>query len=197
MIVVLDNYDSFVHNLARYVGLAGHECAVFRNDECSVEDIIAMNPEAIVLSPGPKAPQDSGISLELIKTLAPNVPMLGVCLGHQCIGEAFGGRTVQTEPMHGRASTITHDGKGLFAGIPSPMQGGRYHSLTSVLDNEEQLQISARCADGHVMAMRHRVHPTYGVQFHPESILTEHGMTLIRNFSVIVKCWRRMQKAAA
>lgn len=197
MIIVIDNYDSFVHNLARYVGMAGHEYRVVRNDSRSIADIAEINPEAIILSPGPKAPQDAGISLDLIKTLAPSTPILGVCLGHQCIGEAFGGKTIQTEPVHGRASTITHDGKELFAGIPSPMKGGRYHSLMSVLPDETQLQVTARCTEGHIMAMRHREFPTYGVQFHPESVLTEYGMVLVRNFSIIVKCWHRMQKVAA
>ncbi len=183
MILIVDNYDSFTHNLARYIELAGENTRIIRNDAISVTDIKAINPKAIILSPGPCTPKEAGISLELIKTYAPIIPMLGVCLGHQCIGEAFGGRTVHApNPMHGRASVITHDGTGLFQNMPSPLQVGRYHSLITQNPN---LIITAQTENGTIMAMQHKNYPTYGVQFHPESILTEHGLQLIENFIAV------------
>lgn len=197
MIVVIDNYDSFVYNLARYITLAGHECRVVRNDAIDITGLRALNPEALVVSPGPCAPQQAGISIEAIKQFGPQIPVLGVCLGHQCIGEAYGGRTVQSaKPMHGKASRIAHDGSALFTNMPSPMKAGRYHSLLAELPLNAPLEITARCEDDHIMAMQHKTYPVYGVQFHPESVLTENGMQLIENFSQIVKNHQQMRVAA-
>ncbi len=183
MILIIDNYDSFTHNLARYIELASENTRIVRNDVINVADIKAINPKAIILSPGPCTPKEAGISLELVKTYAPTIPILGVCLGHQCIGEAFGGRTVHApNPIHGRASVITHDGTGLFQNMPSPLQVGRYHSL---ITQDTDLTITAQTENGTIMAMQHKHYPTYGVQFHPESILTEHGLQLIENFIAI------------
>ncbi len=194
MILVIDNYDSFVHNLARYFTLAGAECMVVRNDAMTVEQAARMNPEAIVISPGPGKPQDSGISIDIIKKLGANVPILGVCLGHQCIGEAYGGKTVRGEPMHGQASNIRHDGRGIFDGIPDGFQGGRYHSLITQLPENSPLRVTARADDGTTMAVEHATHPVYGVQFHPESVLTEHGMVIIQNF---LRLARQKERLAA
>jgi len=182
MIIVIDNYDSFVHNLARYVELAGHDTRVIRNDAMSVAEIKALNPTAIILSPGPCTPKEAGICIELVQTLGPQIPVLGVCLGHQVIGEAYDGETLRAAPCHGRASMIAHNGTGIFHDIQSPFEGGRYHSLVSAMAQESALEITARTDDGTIMAMAHKTHPVYGVQFHPESILTQNGLALIRNF---------------
>jgi anthranilate synthase/aminodeoxychorismate synthase-like glutamine amidotransferase len=185
MILIVDNYDSFVHNLARYVGLCGHERYVARNDAISLNEIAAINPAAIILSPGPGAPRDAGICNALISRFAGEIPILGVCLGHQCIGSVFGGKIGPARMlMHGRSSRVRHDGCGIFSGIPDLFSAGRYHSLAISIPNDNSpLEITAIAEDdGTIMAVRHRSLPVWGVQFHPESILTEHGLALIRNF---------------
>lgn len=189
MILIIDNYDSFVHNLARYVEIAGAQTRVIRNNKISVQEIAQMKPRGIIISPGPCTPKEAGVSVELIKALAPSTPILGVCLGHQAIGEAFGGKTVRSEPMHGEACEIEHDGAGLFQNLPSPLKVGRYHSLVSKLPKKTPLEITARY-EGIIMAMQHSAFPCYGVQFHPESILTEHGQQLIENFLTIADDWQ-------
>ena len=193
MIIVIDNYDSFVQNLARYIRLCNEETRIIRNDEMSITDIAALAPDAIVISPGPCAPQDAGICIELIKQLGDTLPILGICLGHQAINEAYGGATMRGEPTHGRASAITHNGEGVFAALPSPMQGGRYHSLITDIPNNSPLGVIARDENDTVMAIQHKTTPVYGVQFHPESILTENGLALIQNFVTIAKDFQTKQ----
>jgi anthranilate synthase/aminodeoxychorismate synthase-like glutamine amidotransferase len=183
VILLIDNYDSFVHNLARYFVRLGQPTRVVRNDAVSPDDVRRSPPGAIVLSPGPCTPAEAGISLELIRQFHQQIPILGVCLGHQAIAAAFGGRVVRSEPMHGRTSEVFHDGRGVFAHLPQPLIACRYHSL--VVDEAslpECLEVSARTADGTVMALRHRQHLTVGVQFHPESILTTDGYPLLAEF---------------
>jgi anthranilate synthase component 2 len=184
MIVVLDNYDSFTYNLVQYLGELGETLAVYRNDQTTVEEVAARSPEAIVVSPGPCFPAEAGISVDLLRRLGPRVPVLGVCLGHQCIGEAFGGRVIRApEIMHGKTSLIYHDGDGLFAGLPNPLEGIRYHSLIverSTLPDE--LVPTAQTSTGLIMGLRHVRYPVMGVQFHPESIMTQGGKDLLRNF---------------
>ena len=184
MIVVVDNYDSFVHNLARYVRELGWQTRVVRCDAASVDEIAAMEPSHIVLSPGPCTPNEAGVCVPLVRRLGPAVPVLGVCLGHQCIGQAFGGQIVRARrPMHGKASRIRHDGAGVFAGLPDPLSATRYHSLVvEARDLPEELVITAWSEEGEIMALRHHEHPIVGVQFHPESVLTEHGHALLRGF---------------
>ncbi|GLK76925.1 aminodeoxychorismate/anthranilate synthase component II [Methylopila jiangsuensis] len=197
MILVVDNYDSFVFNVARYFEEIGREVRVIRNDALTVEDAGALQPEAIVISPGPCTPTEAGVSLPLIRALSGRVPILGICLGHQAIGEVFGGKVVRARrPLHGRASRIAHDGTGLFAGLPSPLSVGRYHSLIVEFDAgyAGPLQVTARSEEGEVMALQHVEHPTFGVQFHPESILTENGHALLRNF---LDAARRRQSCCA
>ena len=189
-ILLIDNYDSFTYNLVHYMGEMGAEVVVRRNDSLSVDEAIRINALGIVLSPGPCDPDRAGICLDLIKAAAGKVPLLGVCLGHQAIGQAFGGKVVRApHPMHGKTSQVTHDGRDLFAGIPSPFTATRYHSL--VVERASfpaALEISAESADDHlVMALRHRQHPIFGVQFHPESIASEHGHKLLGNFLAIAK----------
>jgi anthranilate synthase, component II (EC 4.1.3.27) len=189
MIVVIDNYDSFTYNLVQYLGELGAAVAVFRNDHVTVDQVAALEPEAVVIGPGPCTPNEAGISVELIRRLGPTTPILGVCLGHQAIGQAYGGRVLAApRVMHGKTSRIRHTGTGLFAGLPNPFTAGRYHSL--VVDRETlpaDLEVTAETEDGLVMAVQHRVHPVYGVQFHPESILTEGGRALLRNFLRLVQ----------
>jgi anthranilate synthase/aminodeoxychorismate synthase-like glutamine amidotransferase len=185
MILVIDNYDSFTYNLVQYLGELGAEMKVVRNDEVSVDEIESdLLPERILISPGPGTPDGAGISLEVIARFAGRVPILGVCLGHQAIGQHFGGKVVRApEPVHGKPVEVSHDGKTIFEGIDGTFNAGRYHSL--VVEREtlpESLEISAESPDGLIMAMRHRELPVEGVQFHPESILTEHGKTMLRNF---------------
>ena len=184
MLVVIDNYDSFTYNLVHYLGELGAECRVFRNDAISVEEVLALHPAGIVLSPGPGYPQSAGICLELVEKAAETVPMLGVCLGHQAIGQAFGGRIVRApELMHGKLSAIRHDGDGLFQGLPQGFEGTRYHSL--VVEREslpETLEVNADTDQGVIMGMKHRERPIFGVQFHPESIASKHGHALLANF---------------
>jgi len=188
MVFVLDNYDSFTYNLVQYMGELGAEMVIRRNDELTPAEVEALNPERILISPGPCTPQDAGISIDLIKHFsktAPRVPILGVCLGHQAIGAAFGGNVVRAPKlMHGKTSEIEHDGKTIFAGIPSTMTCTRYHSLIVAEDGlPQELEVSARTADGEtIMALRHRELPIEGVQFHPESVLTKHGKQIIQNF---------------
>jgi len=184
MIVVVDNYDSFTYNLVQYLGELGETLSVQRNDQTSVEAIAAQEPEAIVISPGPCAPADAGISVDLLRRLSPSVPTLGVCLGHQCIGEAFGARVVRApEIMHGKTSLIYHDGEGVYAGLPNPLEAIRYHSL--IVEREslpESLVPTAQTSKGLIMGLRHVSYPVIGVQFHPESIMTHSGKDLLRNF---------------
>jgi anthranilate synthase/aminodeoxychorismate synthase-like glutamine amidotransferase len=183
VILVIDNYDSFVHNLARYLREAGAETVIMRNDAASAEDILQIEHAGVVISPGPKSPSEAGVSLSLIGNLSRRTPLLGVCLGCQCLVEAFGGRTERAaEPLHGEASAVRHDGRGLFEGLPSPMQVGRYHSLIGVLPEEGPLEACAWSASGELMAVRHRLAPWCGVQFHPESLLTPYGRRMIERF---------------
>ena len=185
MILVIDNYDSFVFNVARYFEELGRPTEVVRNDAITVEEVAARRPEAIVLSPGPCTPAEAGVSLDLIRGLSGAIPILGVCLGHQAIGEAFGGAVRRARrPLHGRASRVEHDDSGLFEGLPNPLSVGRYHSLIVEFDTDYAgpLVVTGRSEEGEVMALRHREHPTFGVQFHPESILTEGGHRLLQNF---------------
>ena len=184
MILVIDNYDSFVHNLARYLRELGSETEIVRNDAVDVAEVAKRRPSHIVLSPGPCTPNEAGVSVELIRTLGASIPMLGVCLGHQCIGQAFGGRVVRAQrPMHGRASLVRHVGEGVFAGLPNPLRATRYHSLiVSPESFPDELVATAYSEEGEIMALRHRILPIVGVQFHPEAVLTEHGSDLLRNF---------------
>jgi len=184
VILLIDNYDSFVHNLARYFQRLGHPTRVVRNDALVPDDVSRWQPQAIVLSPGPCTPREAGCSLELVRRFQATIPLLGVCLGHQAIGAAFGARIVRApEPMHGRVSPVFHDGQGVFAGLPNPLSACRYHSL--VVDEATLpacLTVSARTADHVVMAIRHRERPVIGLQFHPEAILTSHGYPLLAAF---------------
>ncbi|MCV6546603.1 MAG: aminodeoxychorismate/anthranilate synthase component II [Cohaesibacter sp.] len=192
MILILDNYDSFVFNLARYFEELDQQVTVYRNDALSLDDIARLDPTALILSPGPCAPQQAGICLEAIRHFSGVLPILGICLGHQAIGEAFGGIISRaTEPMHGRASQLTHPNHGLFKNIPSPFAVGRYHSLIVEQDHlPDCLEITARSGLGEIMALRHKDHPTFGMQFHPESILTQHGHDLLSNFLEEANVWR-------
>jgi len=184
MVLVIDNYDSFTYNLVQYLGEMTGDVRVFRNDQISVEDVQALRPQAVVLSPGPCTPAEAGISNELITTLAGRVPVLGVCLGHQCIGAAFGGRVVRaSEPVHGKTSEVRHDGRTIYEDLPNPLVGTRYHSL--IVERQslpDSLEVSAELADGTIMGLRYRDALVEGVQFHPESVLTAPGKQLLRNF---------------
>ena len=184
MILVLDNYDSFTYNLVQYLGELGAEVKVVRNDEVGVDEVARMQPEGIVISPGPCTPNEAGISLELIRRLAGKVPILGVCLGHQAIGQAFGGKVVRAQQvMHGKVSRIHHDGHGVFAGVPQDFVATRYHSLAVERASlPAALVVSAQTEDGEIMGLRHRELAVEGVQFHPEALLTEHGHQLLENF---------------
>jgi anthranilate synthase/aminodeoxychorismate synthase-like glutamine amidotransferase len=182
VILLIDNYDSFVYNLARYVRELGYEALVRRHDAISLADISQLNPSHIILSPGPCTPREAGISTDVVRQFSPTIPILGVCLGHQCIGEAFGGRIVRAaRPMHGKVSAVMHDGTGVFAGLPSPIHVTRYHSL--VIETEpDTLRVTAWSETGEIMAVQHREYPTIGVQFHPESALTEYGYRMLATF---------------
>jgi len=184
MILMIDNYDSFTYNLVQYLGQLGEEVAVRRNDETNLAEIQAMGPEAIFLSPGPCAPDQAGITLEAIRAFHRTIPLMGVCLGHQAIGQAFGGRVVRAERiMHGKTSPIRHDGRTIFQGLPNPFPAGRYHSLLVERKSfPDCLEVSAETEEGEIMGLRHRSYPVEGIQFHPESILTPGGKRIIRNF---------------
>jgi para-aminobenzoate synthetase component 2 len=184
MILVIDNYDSFTYNLVQYLGEMGEELAVHRNDKITVDEVEAMAPERIIISPGPCTPNEAGISVATIQRLAGKVPILGVCLGHQSIGQAFGGEVVRADRlMHGKTSPVLHDGRTIFRGLPSPFQATRYHSLLVRRETlPDCLEVSAETAEGEIMGLRHRSLPVEGVQFHPESVLTEHGKELLRNY---------------
>ncbi len=185
MICVIDNYDSFTYNLVQYLGELGADVQVVRNDAADVASIARLNPERIVISPGPGRPEDAGVTMEVIREMGARTPILGVCLGHQAIGAVFGGRVIRAAvPMHGKTSTVEHDGRGVFEGLGPPFTAARYHSLI-VADEAfpADLEISARTTDDHaIMGLRHRSRPIHGVQFHPESILTGEGRRMLRNF---------------
>ena len=184
MILLLDNYDSFTYNLAQYLGELGCQVEVHRNDRISVEQIAQCKPERIVISPGPCTPQEAGISVEMVQKLAGKIPILGVCLGHQAIGAAFGGKIIRAPKLfHGKTSQIRHDGSGVFRGLPNPFTATRYHSL--IVERKSlpaELQVTAETDDDIIMGMQHRQYPLMGVQFHPESVLTESGKQLLKNF---------------
>lgn len=183
MIVLIDNYDSFTYNLVQYLGDLDIETKVIRNDEITVQEALALKPQGFLISPGPSTPDNAGICLGLVQAAHDHdVPLLGVCLGHQCLGQVFGGTVIQTKPMHGKVSEITHTGKGLFSGLPSPLSVTRYHSL--VVENiPDELEVTAQSDDGLVMGLQHKTKPLHGVQFHPESIATKHGHDLLKNFT--------------
>jgi anthranilate synthase/aminodeoxychorismate synthase-like glutamine amidotransferase len=184
MILVLDNYDSFTYNLVQYFGELGADLRVVRNDRITVAEIETLAPERIIVSPGPCTPSEAGISSEVIKTFGPRLPILGVCLGHQCIGEVYGGDVVRADRlMHGKTSPIIHHGQGVFKDLPSPFEATRYHSLIVKRDTlPDVLEITAETAEGEIMGLRHKTLPVHGVQFHPESILTTEGKRLLKNF---------------
>lgn len=192
MILMIDNYDSFTYNLVQYLGELGAKIAVRRNDAVTLDEIARLRPQAILISPGPCTPKEAGISKDVIRTFGPSVPILGVCLGHQCIAEVYGGRVVRAARlMHGKTSEVHHDGSQLYVGVPSPFVATRYHSL--IVEREslpESLQITSETAEGEIMGLRHKEHPVEGVQFHPESILTGEGKRILANFL------RRVERAA-
>ena len=198
MFLVIDNYDSFVHNLARYFEIAGVETHVMRNDALSLDEIESMAPDALILSPGPCTPKEAGICVDAVKKFGETLPILGVCLGHQAIGEAYGAMTLRADkPVHGKASIIKHDGKDVFKGLPSPMEVGRYHSLIVDPSKKCPLMTTAQTDDGEIMALKHPTHPVYGVQFHPESVLTQHGQALVQNFVDIARAYHKLDQSAA
>lgn len=183
MIVMIDNYDSFTYNLVQYLGELGAEVQVYRNDTITAAEVAALHPSHIVISPGPGDPGDAGVSNDIIRELGPRIPLLGVCLGHQCIGEVFGGQVVRAPRlMHGKISPVYHYGEDLFVGIPSPFEATRYHSLIVAEPLPAELQSTAFTREGELMGLRHRQYPIFGVQFHPESILTAPGKQILRNF---------------
>lgn len=184
MILMIDNYDSFTYNLVQYVGELGQELQVRRNDKITLEEIEQLAPDYLMISPGPCTPNEAGISMEAIRHFAGKIPILGVCLGHQSIGQVFGGKVLRAERlMHGKTSEVFHDGKTIFLGIPSPFTAARYHSLiVEEATLPPELEVTARTAEGEIMALRHREYPIEGVQFHPESIITQHGKKLLQNF---------------
>jgi anthranilate synthase component 2 len=183
VILLIDNYDSFTFNLAQYLGELGQGPVVRRNDEVTVGEVEALGPERIVISPGPGRPEDAGISIDIIRRLGARVPVLGVCLGHQAIGHAFGGDVIRAPMlMHGKTSSIRHDGRGIFSGVTQPFVAGRYHSLIVANPPPSTLEVSAQTDEGVIMGLRHREWPVHGVQFHPESVLTGEGRKILRNF---------------
>jgi anthranilate synthase component 2 len=200
MLILIDNYDSFTYNLVHYLGELGARCEVYRNDQVTVAEVMSRTPKAIVLSPGPCTPNEAGICLDLIAAAGPSVPLLGVCLGHQAIGQAYGGKVIRApQPMHGKLSSIRHPGRGLFQGCPERFAVTRYHSL--IVERASLpacLNVTAETADGIIMGLQHVTHPVHGVQFHPESIASEHGHDLLANFLRIAGISpRRRNRAAA
>jgi len=189
MIVLIDNYDSFTFNLVHYLGELGADVVVHRNDKVSVADVMAAGPDAIVLSPGPCTPNEAGICLDLIAKAAPTIPILGVCLGHQAIGQAFGGKVVRAQPQHGKVFEIKHQGTGVFRGINAPFKATRYHSLVIERPTMPRELIANAETDGLVMGMMHASLPVHGVQFHPESIASEHGHLMLKNFLDLAAAW--------
>ena len=201
-VLVIDNYDSFTYNLVHYIGELGAKLAVRRNDKITVDEVMAMDPEAIVLSPGPCTPNEAGICLSLIERAGPEIPIFGVCLGHQAIGQVYGGTIVRAPSlMHGKVSTISHTGRGVFRGINGDFQATRYHSLTIAPETFPAALIqTATAEDGVIMGAMHQTHPVHGVQFHPESIASEHGHTILKNFLDIAAAWNakhRMVRSVA
>jgi anthranilate synthase component II len=184
MLLLIDNYDSFTYNLVHYLGELGAQCTVYRNDAVTADDVLAMRPKGIVLSPGPCTPNEAGICLDLIKRAGPAIPILGVCLGHQAMGQHYGGKVIRAaSPMHGKVSSIKNNGYGLFKGLPQRFDVTRYHSLTVERHTlPATLEITAETDDGVIMGLAHKTHPVHGVQFHPESIASEYGHTLLANF---------------
>jgi len=183
MLLLIDNYDSFTWNLAQYLGELGADLCVHRNDEISLDEIAAMRPARIVISPGPGRPEDAGITVDVIRRFGTHTPVLGVCLGHQGIGVAFGGSVVRApQLMHGKVSSVSHDGRGVFRGVAQPFTAGRYHSLVVADPLPDPLEAAARTDDGTIMGVRHREYPIHGVQFHPESVLTGSGRLVLKNF---------------
>jgi anthranilate synthase/aminodeoxychorismate synthase-like glutamine amidotransferase len=185
MVLVIDNYDSFTYNLVQYLGELGAEIRVRRNNEVTLSEVEAMQPRHILISPGPGRPDGAGVTMDVIRRFGPTTPLLGVCLGHQAIGVVYGGTVCRAAaPMHGKTSMVVHDGKGVFSGMTEPFQAGRYHSLIIAEDSvPAELEVAARTKeDATIMAVRHRIHPVHGVQFHPESVLTDHGKRLLENF---------------
>jgi anthranilate synthase component 2 len=184
MLILIDNYDSFTYNLVHFLGELGAECEVIRNDKISADEVLKKKPQAIVLSPGPCTPNEAGVCLDLIAKAGPRVPLLGVCLGHQAIGQVYGGKVIRAPvPMHGKLSTIRHTGKGVFKGLPERFEVTRYHSLiVERASLPATLEITAETADGLIMGLQHKTHPVHGVQFHPESIASEQGHALLANF---------------
>jgi anthranilate synthase component 2 len=198
MIVLIDNYDSFTFNLFHYLGGLGAEVAVHRNDKISVAEVVASQPDAIVLSPGPCTPNEAGICLDLIGKAAPTTPILGVCLGHQAVGQAFGGKVVRAAPIHGKVSEVRHSGMGIFRGIRGPLKATRYHSL--VVERASMpaaLKVNAETDDGLVMGLMHVELPVHGVQFHPESIASEHGHLMLKNFLDLAAAWNAKRGRSA
>ena len=195
MILMIDNYDSFTYNLVQYLGQLGADVAVYRNDEITLEQIGDMDPEAIFLSPGPCTPREAGITVDIIKTFHRTKPIMGVCLGHQSIGYAFGGEVVRADkPMHGKTSSVTSDGKTIFKGIPNPFTAGRYHSLiVNRATLPSCLEVSAEAEDGEIMGLRHKQYLVEGIQFHPESILTPNGKRMLKNFLDLIN-FRKMEE---
>jgi anthranilate synthase component 2 len=199
MVVLIDNYDSFTFNLVHYLGGLGAEVAVHRNDKVSADDVIAMRPDAIVLSPGPCTPNEAGICLDLIGKASADIPIMGVCLGHQAIGQAFGGEVVRApSPVHGKLSEVRHEGQGVFRGINGSFQATRYHSLVVKRDTfPAELAVTAETGDGLVMGLSHKTRPVHGVQFHPESIASEHGHLILKNFLDLAAQWNAQRGRAA
>ncbi len=197
-VLMIDNYDSFTWNLVHYLGSLGADLAVKRNDELSISEVVALAPDAIVLSPGPCSPDDAGICLDLIKAVSAHIPMFGVCLGHQAMGQSFGGKVVRTAPMHGKVSTVLHSGETVFRGINGPFQSTRYHSLTVEPDTRPAcLRVTAQTEDGVIMGLSHVSYPMHGVQFHPESIASEHGMLILKNFLELAEEWNKSHMRVA
>jgi anthranilate synthase component 2 len=195
-VTLIDNYDSFTFNLVHYFGALGANVKVLRNDQASVEEIVGEDPDCIVLSPGPCTPHEAGICLDLIREASAKIPIFGVCLGHQAIGEAFGGEVVRApSPIHGKIADIIHEGEAVFHGLPSPFKATRYHSLVVRRDAlPTELAVTARTDDGLIMGLSHLIRPTHGVQFHPESIASEHGHALLRNFLDLAKGWNAAKR---